>query len=186
MLIEAYELRVESPPCDPGSARCSAFAQLGVDISTALPYLNARLDGAIYDHAAGVLTWRMGSRAVSIRPYEIAISGMEDRTEAQLVMQEMMDLVNRIWEERDSIAPSLVKRQRLQAVAVYRLLPRQNCQVCGSPTCFAFALQLATGQARLDQCPPLLLAEHASSRDCLLQMLAAAGVVPAVTGGRQP
>jgi ArsR family metal-binding transcriptional regulator len=176
MLIEQYELRVESPPCDPGSERWSAFAQLSADISAALPHLNARLKGAIYDHSAQVLTWRTGGRAVSVRPHEIAVSNLEDRTEAQAVVQRMVDLVNSTWEERDSIQPSLVKREPLKALAVYKLLPGQNCKACEQPTCFTFALRLVSGQAQIGQCPPLFTAEYQSSREHLLAMLGAAGV----------
>ena len=61
MLIKGYELEVTSPPCDPGSERWSAFAQIGADMASVLPYLNTRLKGAIYDHDAQVLTWRTGS-----------------------------------------------------------------------------------------------------------------------------
>ncbi len=60
MLIERYELRMESPPCDPGSERWSAFAELDADISAALPYLNATLRGAVYNQVANVLTWKKG------------------------------------------------------------------------------------------------------------------------------
>jgi ArsR family metal-binding transcriptional regulator len=178
LLIQRYEIRVESPPCHPGSECWSAFAQLSEDISAVLPYLNTRLKGAIYNHSAQVLTWQMGSRAVSIRPHEVAVSELEDRTEADAVIQGLVDLVNHTWEERNSIRPSLVQREPLKALEVYRLLPRQNCKACGEPTCFTFALKLASGQAQISQCPPLFTADYESSRERLLGMLAAAGIEP--------
>jgi len=64
VLIKGYQLEVTSPPCEPGSERWTAFARLEDDISDVLPYLNAIWKGAIYDHQAGVLTWRMGGRAL--------------------------------------------------------------------------------------------------------------------------
>jgi len=182
MLIEGFELRMESPRCHPGCEDWFAFARLSADIAAVLPYLNVRLDGAIYDQAAQALTWDIDGRAVAIRPDEIAVSGLADRGEAQAEIQRLVDLVNHIWEERNCIQPSWVKRQPLQPLAAYRLLPRQNCGACGVPTCLAFAVGLATGQAQLAACPTLLSAEYAASRERLIDMLAAAGL-PSVPGG---
>lgn len=175
MLIEQYELKVTSPPCDPGSERWSAFAQLSTDISAVLPYLNARLKGAIYDHDVQVLTWRVGGHAVSFRPYEVAVSNLEDRQEAEAVVKRMVELVNKTWEERERIQPSLVKREPLKALDVYKLLPGSNCRACGQPTCFTFALKLVAGQSRIESCTPLFTDEHHSEREQLLEMLEAAG-----------
>jgi len=60
MLIEHYDLKVFTPPCDPGAERFSAFAELAVDISVVLPYLNATLRGAVYHRAANALIWKKG------------------------------------------------------------------------------------------------------------------------------
>jgi hypothetical protein len=43
MLIEHYDLKVFTPPCDPEAERFAAFAELAVDISEVRPYLNATL-----------------------------------------------------------------------------------------------------------------------------------------------
>jgi acetyl-CoA decarbonylase/synthase complex subunit gamma len=36
---------------------------------------------------------------------------------------------------------------------IFKLLPKTNCQECGVPTCLAFAMKLAAGQAELASCP---------------------------------
>jgi len=41
----------------------------------------------------------------------------------------------------------------LTAMDIYKNLPKTNCGECGVPTCLAFAMKLAQGQASLDQCP---------------------------------
>jgi acetyl-CoA decarbonylase/synthase complex subunit gamma len=41
----------------------------------------------------------------------------------------------------------------LKALDIYKFLPKSNCAKCGSPTCLAFAMQLAAKKASLDQCP---------------------------------
>jgi len=176
VLIEEYDIEVTSPPCDPGAERWSAFAHISADVSLVLPYLNARLKGAIYDHAAQVLTWRSGGRTICFRPHEIAVSNLEDRSEAETVVQRMVDLVNRTWQRRNGIQPSLVKRERLKALEVYKLLPGKNCKECEYPTCFTFALKLAADQARLESCPLLFTDGYRSNRERLLAMLEATGI----------
>ena len=41
----------------------------------------------------------------------------------------------------------------LNALEIFKLLPRTNCKECGFPTCLAFAMQLAMGKVSLDKCP---------------------------------
>ena len=41
----------------------------------------------------------------------------------------------------------------LTALQIYKFLPKTNCGECSSPTCLAFAMQLAGKKAALDACP---------------------------------
>ena len=41
----------------------------------------------------------------------------------------------------------------LSGIEIYKLLPQTNCGDCGVPTCLAFAMKLAAGQAELAKCP---------------------------------
>ncbi len=41
----------------------------------------------------------------------------------------------------------------LSGIQIFKLLPNTNCQECGVPTCMAFAMKLAAGQAELAACP---------------------------------
>ncbi len=41
----------------------------------------------------------------------------------------------------------------LNALQIYKLLPKTNCKECGFPTCLAFAMKLAAKQVELDACP---------------------------------
>lgn len=43
----------------------------------------------------------------------------------------------------------------LTGIDIFKLLPKTNCQECGVPTCLAFAMKLAAGQAELASCPHL-------------------------------
>jgi len=170
MLIDAYDLEVSSPPCEPGSERWSAFAHLQQDISAALPYLNAVWPDAIYDQPAHILTVARGGRRYTLRPLEIAASNLEDREQAQQVVDQMVGEINDIWERRGSITPNAEKRRRPTVLEVYKLLPGGNCKQCGEATCFVFASKLVAGQTHLVRCTRLLGPDFAQQRDSLHRM----------------
>lgn len=155
MLIEHYDMEIFTPPCAPGAERFAAIARLTTDISTVLPYLNATLRGAVYNAAAGAVSWKKGGHHVVFHADKIAISDVEDRDAAIKEIEGLVALVNRTWERRDEITPDHTTHQRPTPLAVYQLLPQTNCQQCGQPTCFTFALKLVASQVRLEECPPL-------------------------------
>ena len=41
----------------------------------------------------------------------------------------------------------------LTGLEIYKQLPKKNCGECGTPTCLAFAMALASGKGSLDACP---------------------------------
>ena len=160
MLIKEYKLEVFTPPCDPGAETWSAIARLTTDIGEVLPYLNATLPGAIYNHMVKALTWKKESHHTAFHPYKIAVSNLEDRIEAEQVITELIDTVNHTWEKRAEIAPDFETRQRPAPMAIFTLLPGINCKECGQPTCFTFALKLVAGQQKLADCPTLMDQEY--------------------------
>jgi ArsR family metal-binding transcriptional regulator len=161
MLIEQYDLEVFTPPCDPGAERYAARAQLTVDISEILPYLNATLRGAIYHPAASALTWKKGGHNIAFHAYEIVTSNVEDRHSAEKELRGLIDLVNRTWERRAEITPDTATHQRPTSMAIFKLLPQTNCKQCGELTCYTFALKLAASQKKLADCPPLFEPQYA-------------------------
>ena len=171
MLLQSYHLNVFAPPCDPGAERWAVKAVLDDDIGDALPYLNATLKGAIYNHAAGALTWRMGGHSIAIRPREIAISNLLDQDAAAIEVKRMVDIINRTWDRRIEITPSIDMRQRLKPLEVYKYLPATNCKVCGQPTCFTFALKVTAGEVEIEQCAPLSTEAFRDKREKLLALM---------------
>ena len=163
MLIEKYDLEVFTPPCEPGAERYSALARLMVDISDVLPYLNGTLRGAVYHKAANALTWKKGGHNIAFHAYEIATSNVEDRDAAVKELEGLIDLVNRTWERREELTPNFETHQRPTPMAIYKLLPQTNCKQCGEPTCWIFALKLATSQKRLSDCSPLSEPQYTSN-----------------------
>ncbi len=171
MLIEFYELEVFTPPCKPGAERYSAIARLQVDISEALPYLNAMLLGALYMPEAAALGWQRGGHKVVFAAHQIAISNVQDRDEAIRQLAAEVERVNHVWERRASIEPSTRARQPLTPLAIYRLLPKTNCRACGEPTCYVFAAKLAATQVELAGCPVVQTAEYSRQFAALQELV---------------
>ncbi len=171
MLIEHYDVEIFTPPCEPGAERFSARARLLIDISEALPYLNATLRGAVYTQAAAALTWKKGGHNIAFHAYEIATSNVEDRDAAIAELEGLVDLVNRTWERRAEITPDHALHQRPTAMALYKLLPGTNCRLCGQPSCWNFGLKLAAAQVELATCPPLGEPAYAERLAALVALL---------------
>jgi ArsR family metal-binding transcriptional regulator len=171
MLIEHYDLKVFTPPCDPGAERFSAFAELTVDISEVLPYLNTTLRGAIYHRSANALTWKKSGHAIAFHAFQLATSNVEDYEAAIAEIDSLIELVNRTWEQRAEVTPDYETHQRAPLMVVYRLLPQTNCQRCGEPTCYSFAIKLVASQQKLAACPPLFEPPHAEKLAALQDLI---------------
>ena len=171
MLLQSYQLNVFAPPCEPGAERWTVKAALDDDIGDVLPYLNATLKGAIYNHAARALTWKMGGHAIAIRSHEIAISNLQDQDAAATEVKHVAEIINRTWEHRSEIVPSLEMRQRLNLMEVYKYLPATNCKACGQPTCFTFALKVTAGEIEIQQCAPLFTEAFHYMREKMMMVL---------------
>lgn len=52
------------------------------------------------------------------------------------------------------------KKDKLQPVELYKMLPGTNCKLCGHPSCFAFAFALISRENKPEDCPDLLKDEY--------------------------
>lgn len=155
MLIGSYELEVEVSTHSVEEFEFEAVAHLDVDIGPALPYLNATLSRGIYLPNKPALSWRHEGRNIGFWPDRIAVDHLESREQVVEVVEQLVNLVNEVWEKREDIEPDTTTHKPLQPLELRRLLPQTNCRVCGENTCFNFALKLAAGQVELSACTPL-------------------------------
>ena len=155
MLIESFDLEVGISTHSTEHFDYEAIAHLNVDISPVLPYLNATLSRGIYLPDQPALSWRHDGHNIGFWPNRIAVDDLESREEAEQVVEQLVAMVNQVWEKRHEIEPDTTTHKRLQPLELYQLLPKRNCKECGEETCFNFALKLAAAQVQLDQCTPL-------------------------------
>ncbi|MBI5570096.1 MAG: hypothetical protein HY914_09135 [Desulfomonile tiedjei] len=155
MLIESYDLAIEVSRHSAEEFEYEAVAHLPVDIGPVLPYLNATMKSGFYLSDGPAFSWRQDDHKIGFWPDRIAVDHLETREQARKIIDELVKLVNQVWERREEIEPDSRTHENLQPLELYRLLPRTNCKACGENTCFNFALKLAAGQTTLEQCGPL-------------------------------
>jgi ArsR family metal-binding transcriptional regulator len=155
MLIKSYDLKVEAGKHSAEEFEYEAIAHLPVDISQALPYLNATLKNGTYFPDGPAFSWRQGDHSIGFWSDRIAVDHLETREHAAEMIEQLVTLVNDVWEKRADIEPDTTTRENLQPLELYRLLPKTHCKECGETTCLNFALKVAAGQAKLEECRPL-------------------------------
>ena len=164
-LIIDYKFELIEDHHSPGSGRYGVRVVLPADISASFAYLNTILDDTLYDHENNILIGTNNRRRYAFRPHEIHVGMVADTSEATSIVAEVIELVNRVWKEREHITPSLRERKLPSVYDIYRLLPGTNCKECGYPTCLACAADIRNGFISLEGCPLLSKPEYKQNRD---------------------
>ena len=159
-LITDYRFELIEDHHSPGSGRYGVRVILPADISASFAYLNTVLDDTLYDHENSILIGTNKRRRYAFRPHEIQVGMVADLYEAPSIVDEVVDLVNQVWKEREHITPSLRERKLPTVYNIYKLLPRTNCKECGYPTCLACAADIRNGVISLEGCPLLSRPEY--------------------------
>ena len=173
-LIDTIEI-THTLPCLADPAKIRFHAQASADLADLLPYLNATIKGAIYNPHVPALTFMKEGRIICLHQRLITGAKIDDADDARAVSDWLKDLLNMTWDRRDEIEPSYERRARLTPLDIYKLLPRTNCQRCGTPTCLAFANELANERLGIMQCATVFEGDHTDRRRLLLQLLSDAG-----------
>jgi len=171
MLLQDYTLRVVLSDCNPSSQKVNAIADLSEDISEVLPYLNTILKGIQYNEAEKILVVKKGGRLITFRPRQIALTKLEDENEAGIVMEDLKQILNGTYANREQIKPTYTSRSIPRPLDIFKLLPGKNCKECGEPTCMAFSLKLMNDEIGWKQCPLLLTKEFEKNQLKLMEVL---------------
>jgi len=158
MLIDDYRIELTEPDCLPEARGTiySARVLFADDVSEVMPYLNAVLERADYGGDNDYIIWKDSERRYALRPRELAVSSVADRSEAAAVSAATIAMINEVWEKKDEIGPDFKRKERPKALDLFRLLPRTNCHECDLPSCMAFAVELAEGKRAPSDCPVLI------------------------------
>lgn len=86
---------------DPEKIRFIAY--FDNNISEILPYLNSKLDGAIYNHEGHSLTIKKEGRLITLHPNRIAAGKIIDENDAHKVIDRIKEKINYFYENQQSI-----------------------------------------------------------------------------------
>ena len=71
----------------------------------------------------------------------------------------------------------LAKKEKIQPLQIFQMLPGTNCELCGCQTCMAYAFGLIAREKTLDDCPDLQTEEFKESLEFLSGYFGKAGEV---------
>ena len=171
MFLSDYTFRLVLPDCNPSSLKVNALVDLFEDISEVLPYLNTVLKGLQYDQDEKFLTVKREGRLITFRSRQIAVAKLEDENEARSVIEELKEIVNATYANRDHIKPTYISRPTPRPLEIFKQMPGDNCKECGEPTCMTFTLKLVNDEVKLSQCPLLFKKEFEVKRAKLKELL---------------
>jgi ArsR family metal-binding transcriptional regulator len=154
MLVEEYRKEFCLPP-NPRAKHLRCYAHLDGDIGEVLPYLNTVLGGYQYYPESQMLTLKFQAKLITLYPHMIAINMVDDEAEAEKILEWLKEENNHTWENRSTIKPSFTVAPKPKILDILKLLPKDNCQECGLPTCLVFAIQVSEGSKVYDDCPKL-------------------------------
>lgn len=171
MLIDKLNLKLVNIECMPTSTKFNAIIDFEEDIGDLLPFLATVIRGCTYVHGTGELNYMDEGHIIAIRPKQITVTALSSETEARQMCEDLKKMINEVYEQRDTITPTLRKQARLDPLSVYRELPQTDCGDCGEPTCMAFAARVVIRELSVSLCGHLLDEDHKSKRERLWEML---------------
>ena len=175
MLVESYKI-IEVLPCLADVRKIRVIAMISNDVSEVLPYINAINKKAVYIKNINAITITEEGKLITIHPRKIALTKLKDEAEAKELLDKTIKLINDTFERKDEINPDYEKRERLNVLDLYKLLPKTNCRNCGELTCLAFAVSVISGSISIMQCANIFKAEYKNNREKILELLQSSGI----------
>jgi ArsR family metal-binding transcriptional regulator len=159
MLLNGFEI-THILPCIADPEKIRTIVQLSDNIHEVLPYLNATLKGTIYNHAAGILTFKKDGVMITLYRKTVTLAKVDDEAHAKDLIEWLKGLINETYQNRGNIEPNYERGTTLRALDIFKLLPGTNCKNCGEPSCLAFAVRLAGREIEVAKCSPLFSGEY--------------------------
>jgi len=159
VLVKKIEI-TEITPCLIDSERVKFLAQADKPLGDILPILYLYLPNAKYSEKLGALSYTHQRRLITMfSTGKIGMTYVKDRNEAEQLVEEAKDLINRAFihfKTHGKPDPKLLEsKKELSPMRIYQKLPKTNCKECGESSCHNFAVKLLIGEKNLHQCPYL-------------------------------
>lgn len=153
MLIQGYaDLEMGTPDCMPGLTIWTADFKLDADVSSLFPYINTDIETSAYYAEHPCIIFEFDGVKWSLYPDRASGLPFEDKEQAIVYIQRLIDYLNDVNERKNTIVPSYDAYKPVPVLDIFKCLPGTNCKKCDYATCMAFAAALSKGEAVLDQC----------------------------------
>lgn len=157
VLVKKIQI-TEITPCLIDSERIKFLAQADKPLDNILPVLYLYIPNAKYSEKLGALSYTHQRHLVTIfSTGKIGMTYVKDRNEAEQLVEEAKDLINRAFihfKTHGSPDPKLLEsKKELNPMRIYEKLPKTNCKECGEEGCYVFGVKLLSGEKDLSQCP---------------------------------
>ncbi len=112
-----------------------------------------------FDEELSSATLRLFDRLIGVYSDGRVIFCAENLNDAAEVLRGVDEMIRRAREcvklYGTPSSSELKKLIKLNAIELYKYLPKTNCRKCGEATCLAFAVKVLSGDRKLSECPPL-------------------------------
>ena len=170
MFLDSIKV-IEISPCLADEGKFKVTTRASVVLDEILPYLNAVLDNADYQHNANVLTFKKGIIGFTLMGNSINVTKFLNNSELYEVLDWIHELINSTYEQKENIKPNFEGRKKIAVLHILKLLPKTNCKKCGEATCMAFAAKIKALEAQISECPLLLEEGYHDARNELVRIL---------------
>ncbi len=148
-LFQSGPLPHDGRPC------YSAKFELGFNITTLFPYLNAVVEKAQFYTQPDYVKFMHDDHLCILYPHEGAFTPIANHTDAVEFLGLLLEFIRNIAQRTKEISPDYRQCKSISALDIFKLLPGTNCQDCGFATCLAFAASLSRQKTSQIKCPHL-------------------------------
>ena len=157
VLVKKIEIK-EITPCTADPERIKFVAQADKPLGDILSILYLYLPNARYSEKLGALSYTHQRHLVTMfSTGKIGMTYVKDRNEAEKLVEEAKDLINRAFiylKTHDKPDEKLLElKKQTNPMRIYEKLPKTNCKECGEEGCYVFGVKLLSGEKDLRQCP---------------------------------
>jgi len=157
VLVRQIEIK-DVTPCGADPDKIKFLAQADKQLSDVLPILYLYIPNAKYSEKLEALSYKQKMHLITLfSSGKIGMTYVKDRQEADLLITELKNLINRAFIYLKSHgkpdSKMLEIKQQTSPMGIYERLPKTNCKECGEEGCFVFGVKLLSGEKEVDQCP---------------------------------
>ncbi len=161
-------------PCIADSSKLRVIAEFTPPLkSEQLKIIKSAFKGARYSESLNVLVFQQGVKLFTIYPTgRLTMTMIESEGEGLRLLEEIKSKINIALAR--GIAESEEKAELKiapTALDIYKYLPQIDCKLCGEQSCYAFAVKLLSGEAKLSNCEPLREEKYAVHREHLTTLM---------------